>query len=181
MNRVFNNRGGIYRARDGVILGVCKGIANYFDFSLFWIRIGMVVIFLLSGNSAEARSIKPLLAFHYAGKLPVYSTSSIYNGRADPKNRDLDGINFAETPWLLDSNPDLRATIAAGAADSDTYTRLNALGADAFLLQVRFLQLQAGPDALVRGNTGLLSMDPSLQIRRELSLATFDGGAVKAQ
>jgi outer membrane PBP1 activator LpoA protein len=138
------------------------------------------VIFLLSGNSAEARSIKPLLAFHYAGKLPVYSTSSIYNGRADPKNRDLDGINFAETPWLLDSNPDLRATIAAGAADSDTYTRLNALGADAFLLQVRFLQLQAGPDALVRGNTGLLSMDPSLQIRRELSLATFDGGAVKA-
>ena len=49
MNSVFNNRGGIYRARDGVILGVCKGIANYFDFSVFWIRVGMVVIFLLSG------------------------------------------------------------------------------------------------------------------------------------
>lgn len=139
------------------------------------------VIFLLSNNGAEARSIKPLLAFHYAGNLPVYSTSSIYNGRPDPKNRDLDGINFAEIPWLLGSNPDLRDTIAASPADSSTYTRLNALGADAFLLQLHFLQLQAGPDALLRGNTGLLSMDPNLQIRRELSLATFDGGAVQPQ
>ena len=49
MKNFINNRGGIYRARDGVILGVCKGVANYFDFSVFWVRIGMVVIFLLSG------------------------------------------------------------------------------------------------------------------------------------
>jgi outer membrane PBP1 activator LpoA protein len=144
-------------------------------------RQDLDVIFLLSGNGAEARSIKPLLAFHYAGNLPVYATSSIYNGRPDPKNRDLDGINFAEIPWLLGSSPDLRDTVAAGTADSVTYTRLNALGADALLLQLRFLQLQAGPDALLRGNTGLLSMDPNLQIRRELSLATFDGGVVQPQ
>lgn len=45
----MNNRRGFYRARDGVILGVCKGIADYFDFSVFWVRIGMVIIFLLSG------------------------------------------------------------------------------------------------------------------------------------
>jgi uncharacterized protein len=138
-------------------------------------------IFLLARNGAQARALKPLLAFHYAGKLPIYSTSSIYNGIPDPRDRDLDGINFVEIPWLLGSSPELRVAIAAGDTGSDSYTRLNALGADAFLLQSRFRQLQAGPDALVRGHTGLLSMDPRLQIRRDLPLATFDGGEIKRQ
>lgn len=40
---------GIYRSRDGVLLGVCKGIAEHYDLSVFWIRIGLVVTFLLSG------------------------------------------------------------------------------------------------------------------------------------
>jgi len=39
-------RGGLYRSRDGVILGVCKGIAEYFDFSLFWTR-GIAVLLLI--------------------------------------------------------------------------------------------------------------------------------------
>ena len=29
---------GIYRSRDGVIFGVCRGIAEYFDISVFWTR-----------------------------------------------------------------------------------------------------------------------------------------------
>ena len=46
----FNRQqGGIYRARDGVFLGVCKGIAEYFDFSVFWVRMAFVVIFIFSG------------------------------------------------------------------------------------------------------------------------------------
>ncbi len=139
------------------------------------------VVFLLSRNGPEARSIKPLLAFHYAGDLPVYAMSSIYSGIPDPRDRDLNGVNLVETPWLLGSNPTARVAIAAGDTGSDNYTRLNALGADAFLLQSRFSQLQAGPDALLRGDTGLLSMDPQLQIHRELSLATFDEGALTAQ
>lgn len=49
MSRSVRNRGGIYRSRDGVILGVCKGVADYFDLSVFWVRIGMIIIFLLSG------------------------------------------------------------------------------------------------------------------------------------
>lgn len=139
------------------------------------------VVFLLSGNAVEARSLKPLLAFHYAGTLPVYATSSIYSGTADPRDRDLDGINFVEVPWLLGANAQLKNTISAGKAGPESYTRLHALGADAFLLQLQFRQLQGGADALLRGNTGLLSMDPQLQIHRELVLATFDDGAAKPQ
>jgi outer membrane PBP1 activator LpoA protein len=137
-------------------------------------------VFLLSQNGAEARSIKPLLAFHYASDLPVYAISNIYNGVPDERNRDLNGIILVETPWLLGANPGLRVTIAAGDIGGN-YTRLNALGADAFLVQSGFARLQSGADALFRGNTGLLSMDPNLTIHRKLSAATFDGGVQKAR
>lgn len=139
------------------------------------------VIFLLSNNGAEARSLKPLLAFHYAGSVPVYAISSIYSGIPDPRDRDLEGINFVEIPWLLGSNPELKNAIAAGKTGTDSYSRLNALGADAFLLQSQFLRLQAGADALFRGNTGLLTMDPRLNIQRELVLTKFDDGAIEPQ
>jgi outer membrane PBP1 activator LpoA protein len=138
-------------------------------------------IFLLSHNGAEARSIRPLLAFHYAGDLPVYAISNIYNGIPDERNQDLNGIQLVETPWLLGANPDLLAALATGDATSGNYTRLNALGADAYLVQSNFLRLQSGADALMRGNTGLLSMDPTLSIKRQLSPATFDAGVLTAQ
>ena len=42
-------RNGMYRSRDGVILGVCKGVAEHFDFSVFWTRTFAVILLLLSG------------------------------------------------------------------------------------------------------------------------------------
>ena len=45
--RMFD--GGLYRSRQGVILGVCRGISDYFDFSLVWTRILAVVFLLVSG------------------------------------------------------------------------------------------------------------------------------------
>ena len=139
------------------------------------------VIFLLSRSGAEARSIKPMLSFHYAENLPVYALPTIYSGVPDERNQDLNGIHLVETPWLLGDSPGLRASLAATAAGSGNYTQLNALGADAFLLQSNFIRLQSGADALLRGHTGLLSMDPNLRIQRELSAATIDGGALRAQ
>jgi uncharacterized protein len=139
------------------------------------------VIFLLSRSGAEARSIKPLLAFHYAGNLPVYALPSIYSGVPDERNQDLNGIHLVQTPWLLGASPDLRVALAAGDTDNGNYTQLNALGVDAFLIQSNFIRLQSGADALFRGNTGLLTMDPNLRIQRELSAATFDGDVLKAQ
>ena len=139
------------------------------------------VVFLLSRSGAEARSIKPLLAFHYAGSLPVYSTSSIYSGLPDTRDKDLNGINLVDIPWLLGSNPALRVAITAGDTGSDNYTRLNALGADAFRLQSRLGQLQAGSRALVPGDTGILTLNSNQQILREPSLATFAGGKLTAR
>jgi len=41
--------GGLYRSRRGVILGVCRGIAEYFDFSVVWTRVIAVLLLLLTG------------------------------------------------------------------------------------------------------------------------------------
>ena len=40
---------GPYRSRNGMILGVCSGLGEHFDFSVFWIRVILVIIFVLSG------------------------------------------------------------------------------------------------------------------------------------
>ena len=41
--------GGLYRSRNGIILGVCRGVAEYFDFSVFWARTIAFILFLFSG------------------------------------------------------------------------------------------------------------------------------------
>ena len=43
------SKNNIYRARDGVIFGVCKGFADHFDFPVLWLRVGTVVAFILTG------------------------------------------------------------------------------------------------------------------------------------
>ena len=43
---IRKDRNGIYRSRGGMILGVCKGLAEHFDFSVFWTRvIALIVLF----------------------------------------------------------------------------------------------------------------------------------------
>ena len=42
-------RGGLYRSRNGIILGVCRGIADYFDFSVFWARVITLVLLFFTG------------------------------------------------------------------------------------------------------------------------------------
>ncbi len=47
MNRSF--RRGLYRSRNGMILGVIRGVAEYFDFSVFWARTIAIILLLVSG------------------------------------------------------------------------------------------------------------------------------------
>jgi phage shock protein C len=42
-------RRGIYRSRHGAIFGVCRGLAEHFDFSVFWVRFMAVLLLLVSG------------------------------------------------------------------------------------------------------------------------------------
>ena len=42
-------RTGLYRSRRGIICGICRGIAEYLDFSVFWTRVIAVGLLVLSG------------------------------------------------------------------------------------------------------------------------------------
>jgi phage shock protein C len=42
-------RGGLYRSRNGIIFGVCRGFAEYFDFSVFWARVIILALLFLTG------------------------------------------------------------------------------------------------------------------------------------
>jgi phage shock protein C len=50
MSRYYeNDRPGPYRARDGIIFGVCKGLARYMGVSVFWMRVVVLLIFVFTG------------------------------------------------------------------------------------------------------------------------------------
>ena len=50
MNRYARlSRNGIYRSRSGIILGVCKGLAEHFDFSIFWTRVIALILLCVAG------------------------------------------------------------------------------------------------------------------------------------
>jgi phage shock protein C len=40
---------GLYRARRGLVFGVCAGVANYFGFSVFWTRVLTLAAMVCTG------------------------------------------------------------------------------------------------------------------------------------
>ncbi len=43
------SRDGIYRSRNGVIFGVCRGLAEHFDFSVLWARVIAIIFLIITG------------------------------------------------------------------------------------------------------------------------------------
>lgn len=131
-------------------------------------------IFLVARPN-EGRAIKPLLAYHYAGDLPVYATSHIYQGDRNPaRDQDIEGVQFLDIPWVFNEESEIRRTIDQLLPNSDRYQRMYALGVDSFRLHLRLSQLGSG--AQVFGETGALHLNPLRQIERRLPLAEIRSG-----
>ncbi len=127
------------------------------------------VIFLFA-QPEMARQIVPLLRFYYAGNVPVYSISAIYSGHPNPlKDRDLNGVTFCETPWLIQ--------MAHSAGSPAQYDRLYAIGRDAYLLSQSMPRLSALPNFPIYGATGALDMDQQ-RIHQRLPWVTMHGGRI---
>jgi outer membrane PBP1 activator LpoA protein len=127
----------------------------------------------LAANAAAGRLIRPQLRFLYAGDIPTYATSAIYQpgAAADP---DLDGIMFVDAPAVIGSDPradDLRATLSrrwpAGATGR---MRFYAMGFDAYALATA---MRSGVPTEVSGLTGTLTQDASRRIHRQMPWAQF--------
>jgi phage shock protein C len=46
---VIASSSGVYRSRRGIFMGVCRGIAEHFNFSVFWLRTIVFLLFLFTG------------------------------------------------------------------------------------------------------------------------------------
>ncbi len=131
------------------------------------------MVFILA-KPAQARVIKPLLDFYYAGDLAVYSTSRIYNGYPVPSlDRDLDKVRFTEMPFVVQSS-ELKQQILAAQPHARNYLRLYAMGLDSFNLYPQLLQ--GGMGSPVSGQTGVLTFDAQRVVHRESVLAVLRNG-----
>jgi outer membrane PBP1 activator LpoA protein len=142
-------------------------------------------VILLIAPPKQARQIRPLLQFYFAGDLPIYSTSMVYSGIPQPHlDRDLDGIIFCDMPWVLRDVttlpqilPILRDEITKLWPNSyKRYTRLYALGIDAYYLMLNLNKLMQYPYNGIAGATGIFYIDNYQHIYRQLDWAQIRDG-----
>jgi outer membrane PBP1 activator LpoA protein len=124
-------------------------------------------VILLSPTAKMAREIRPLLRFHYAGTLPVFAPSSVFQSDGGITNRDLNGIQFVLSPSVI------RTT----TTDS---MLLHALGVDAVALLDHFDQARNTRGTLIFGETGDLSIDSQGNVRRRLQSVVFVRGRARS-
>jgi uncharacterized protein len=138
-----------------------------------------VDMIFIAGNPRQARLIKPQLKFHHAKDLQVYATSSISSSAPNPDaDRDLDEIQFVDTPWALQSseNPDFTNISKLWPAQSQRYAKFIALGIDAYKMIPALRRLMLKQIAALPLNTGSITLDKNGRIHRELLLATYING-----
>ena len=134
----------------------------------------------LAADAMAGRLIKSQLKFHYAGDLPVYSTSVIYSmdGRS---NSDLNGVMFADTPWII-SPPTWIAAYPSLYSEfwpaERRMGRLHAMGYDAYNLVSRLYSSGESLQPEYIGATGRLYLGDDGRIHRRLAWAQFVRGEI---
>jgi len=131
-------------------------------------------IFLVA-NPPQGRELKPLLRFHDAGDVPVYTIGRVFSGRAErSSDQDLNGIVFPATPWQLQAvgttKPALKS-IRNGA-----YGNLYALGQDAWRVLPWLPLMQKDPDLWFPGDVGALRLEENGHLFRQPAWAQFTAG-----
>jgi uncharacterized protein len=142
-------------------------------------RTDAAFVFVAAGSAGVARQILPELKFHYAGDVPVYSTSDSFE--PDPAaNSDLDGMLFPDMPWMVASDPvtvQIRDAVrAAWPARTARRDRLYAFGFDAYRLVPALRSKSPTQAGEISGVTGHLHLDDQNRIRRDLDWAQIKNG-----
>ncbi len=136
----------------------------------------------LASDAPAGRLLKAQLKFHYSGDLPVYSTSSV-NALDGRSNADLNGVMFADTPWVIDPQPwiaELPATFAEFWPEERRRARLHAMGYDAYNLIAALFASRGGAMPEIDGATGTLFLDAGGRVHRRLAWAQFQNGEAVA-
>jgi outer membrane PBP1 activator LpoA protein len=134
----------------------------------------------LATPAAAGRLLKAQLKFHYSGDLPVYSTSAV-NALDGRSNADLNGIMFADTPWVVDPQPwieSLPPLFNDYWPEQRRLARLHAMGYDAYNLIASLYAARGGSMVEIDGATGELFLDAGGRVHRRLAWAQFQRGEV---
>lgn len=136
----------------------------------------------ISMRPQQARLLLPQLKLAKIN-LQAYGTSHIYAGVDDASaNRDLEGVEFCDSPWLFDVQPGLpnHGDIAGQLpAARGTSARLFAFGMDAWNLAPYVDWLRAHPGSYLPGASGQLTSDQFGRVRRVLVWARFQDGLAR--
>jgi uncharacterized protein len=142
-------------------------------------RTDAAFVFVAAGSAGVARQILPQLKFHYAGDVPVYSTSDSFEPDQSA-NSDLDGMLFPDMPWMIADDAvtvQIRDSVrTAWPALTVRRNRLYAFGFDAYRL-VPILRSKAPNQASdISGVTGRLHVDINNRVHRDLDWAQIKNG-----
>ncbi|MDH5764628.1 MAG: penicillin-binding protein activator [Gammaproteobacteria bacterium] len=136
-----------------------------------------VDMIFMAATPKDARQLKPQFKFHYAGELPVYSTSHAFTGKINTRaDRDIDDLLYCDMPWILQPSRPLFNALKLKWPEHQPYTRFFALGADTYHIISNLKQLQSQPYERFSGQTGNIYIDPFNRLRRELLWAQFVKG-----
>lgn len=143
-------------------------------------------IFLVS-SPKNARQIKPLLRFYFAGGIPVYAISTTFSPTYNHiENNDLNGIIFGDMPWVLAPNaltPTYLNTIqkriqSLWPKKYRQHPTFFALGVDALQILQSLPRMTTLPSLGTKGATGTLFLTANQRISRQLTFATIKKGKV---
>jgi uncharacterized protein len=141
-------------------------------------RSDAMFVFMVA-TAGTARLIMPQLRFHYAGDVPVYSTSDSFEPDSTA-NADIEGMLFPDMPWMIANDPvtaQIRDSVrSAWPARTARRDPLYAFGFDAYRLVPSLKANSAGSSSEIAGVTGKLHLDDHNRIRRDLDWAQIKGG-----
>lgn len=143
-------------------------------------RADLDFVFLITPGEQQARQVKPLFDFNYAGSIPLLGGSYLYSGVAAPaNNQDMNGIAFCDIPWIV--SPPSATHLAFNQAWPEAEPRMarfNALGVDAYRLADRIQAMVKIPESKLYGATGIIQLEDQGRLMRTLTWAQFrDGNA----
>jgi len=136
-----------------------------------------VDMIFMAATPKDARQLKPQFKFHYAGEIPVYSTSHAFTGQIKKRaDRDIDDLNFIDMPWVLNTYNRQKQSLNKYWPEHHRLSRVFALGVDAYNVIPFLGRLQDKSYERFSGQTGNLYLDSSNRIHRELLWAQFNRG-----
>lgn len=144
---------------------------------------------LLASSTHHTRQIIPLLRYHFAGKVPIFTTSAVYSGHNDPeRNKDLNGLRFFDTPLITPQMENSTSSFSARTLHTlhenkpeafyENF-RFHALGIDAYLITEAKYLWDIIPSYVITGATGHITKNDDNVIMRKLHQLVVQGGKVK--